>query len=1066
MTAYTLQPVFAALHLGIIEIVFILLAMVVGPLTIIGIIFLVIWLVRRNDRKPSPPTTTPTPPPVSRTKRVCQQCGGDMSPDAPQGLCPACLMKVAMGSEGANPIPPGERKPAATPAEIAKHFPQLEILELLGQGGMGVVYKARQRQLDRIVALKVMPPETGRDPAFAERFTREAKALARLNHPNIVAVYDFGQSDGLYFVLMEFVDGLNLRQVERTRRLAPKEALEIIPKICEALQFAHDQGIVHRDIKPENILLDKQGRVKIADFGLAKLLGQATQDFRLTDTDRIMGTPHYMAPEQVEHPLDVDHRADIYSLGVVFYEMLTGELPLGKFASPSQKVQVDVRLDEVVLKTLEKEPARRYQHVSEVKTAVETVATSSETFGSKPATARSPQHGPKPVEGDVASLAIVVIISILIAVIWGYFSDLQRGEIGWFLGRMVFVPGIVLLVYWFFVCRSWRAGSQPPAAPAVVSPPQRRGAGKLLAVIIAAGLIVLAVPVGSILLAIYRPYFARQQQITAEAVVRIEEKLSRELEARLRAADFEAASVSVKLIPPRYSRAECLIGGLKQFEGRRPDQPGLQRLYVQTHGGGVLRHEGGGLWSFIGQDALQRLQFHVDTSAEMTSSGKSSDPTVTETLVFGPVMERVVNDLDDKQGSEALSLRTGRFVSLPVHSGPWTPQARHDWFTTNSVDLLADFARNRWAIMSLGLELFDFPTAKWDTASDTALAHAYKQATSLQRLEKSGVVFFLLSEQPQTPLTFAFRTREGDEGLLQITGFSDSPRGVKLRYKLVQNTPPAASQPQMKPHKFVNLVVGKDSLTFQEKPVTGDTDTARWKQLELLLGKIPDQRNTVVAFWRSADLPVKEFHEAQVAVRELAQRLGFAEVSVVNLPRPSLPTEPGTTFGPMVECVINAAAESTNDYFLDLDTGKFFAASDYIRSWVATRFQPIGKPANLDDQIGGWARSVGADLTMPKFNDNGTPMLILYGGLASIPMDAFIPFEKLTTGNVLRQARETAELQKLSGKPQPAYTGRNDNRPFVFQTREGGIGVLQALDRTEDRRGVKLRYKLVQPAKL
>src|ERR1051325_381989 len=136
----------------------------------------------------------------------------------------------------------------------------------------------------------------------------------------------------LHYFLMEYVDGPNLRQVEQAGKLSPREALQIIPQICTALQFAHDEGIVHRDIKPENILLDKKGRVKIADFGLAKILGQEAKDFRLTGARDVMGTPHYMAPEQVEKPQEVDHRADIYSLGVVFYEMLTGELPLGKFA--------------------------------------------------------------------------------------------------------------------------------------------------------------------------------------------------------------------------------------------------------------------------------------------------------------------------------------------------------------------------------------------------------------------------------------------------------------------------------------------------------------------------------------------------------------------------------------------------------------------------------------------------------------------------------------------------------------------------------------------------------------
>ena len=185
---------------------------------------------------------------------------------------------------------------------------------------------------------------------------------------------------------MEFVDGLTLRQLLDAGKLAPQEALAIVPQICEALQFAHDKGVVHRDIKPENILMDRSGQVKIADFGLAKLVGQEGKDFTITGAGQVMGTPNYMAPEQIEHPQDVDHRADIYSLGVVFYQMLTGELPIGRFAPPSKKVQIDVRLDEVVLRALEKEPQQRYQQASDLKTEVETI-TQTKSEASRPKTA-------------------------------------------------------------------------------------------------------------------------------------------------------------------------------------------------------------------------------------------------------------------------------------------------------------------------------------------------------------------------------------------------------------------------------------------------------------------------------------------------------------------------------------------------------------------------------------------------------------------------------------------------------------------------------------------------------
>ncbi len=342
--------------------------------------------------------------------KTCPKCGAELSPDAPAGICPKCLMQAGIGSQAtgdhntgasaphtphdraAATEPPSPRFPTPDLETLARQFPQLEILEHLGQGGMGIVYKARQRELNRLVAVKILPPSVGEDPAFAERFTREAQALAQLNHSNIVQVYDFGRTDEFFYFVMEYVDGVNLRALIRGGKLRPEEALRIVPHICEALQFAHDEGIVHRDIKPENILIDKKGRVKIADFGLAKLLGRASADLSLTGTGQVMGTLGYMAPEQLRQPNSVDHRADIYSLGVVFYEMLTAQLPIGRFEPPSKKVQVDVRLDEVVLRTLESEPDRRYQHASEVKTDLETIAEHKNPVDSTAATAFTEIH--------------------------------------------------------------------------------------------------------------------------------------------------------------------------------------------------------------------------------------------------------------------------------------------------------------------------------------------------------------------------------------------------------------------------------------------------------------------------------------------------------------------------------------------------------------------------------------------------------------------------------------------------------------------------------------------------
>ena len=313
-------------------------------------------------------------------KKQCPKCGHEYDPEvAPEleGACPRCVAEILKSRTGEGSVAGGEDEtpPLGEGARLGK----FEVVEYLGRGGMGFVYKARQAGLDRFVALKVLAPRLAASPEFAERFNREAKALASLSHPNIVQVHDYGEENGLYFLVMEYVDGTSLRRVLSTQKLEAETALRYVPQICDALEYAHSQGVIHRDIKPENILLDRRGQLKIADFGLAKMAsaspgtagpGFAEPGRHATVSGRVLGTPHYMAPEQVEDMSSVDHRADIYSLGVVFYEMLTGELPLGRFPAPSQRVAVDVRFDEVVLKALEKEPEKRYQRASHLKTDV------------------------------------------------------------------------------------------------------------------------------------------------------------------------------------------------------------------------------------------------------------------------------------------------------------------------------------------------------------------------------------------------------------------------------------------------------------------------------------------------------------------------------------------------------------------------------------------------------------------------------------------------------------------------------------------------------------------------
>ncbi len=295
------------------------------------------------------------------------------SSDPLHGLNPHSLMAAAaMPTDSGTETLPLSSRDTPSLEEMIAAFPSLEIQELIGQGGMGAVFRARQPRLDRLVALKVLPKSLAATPGFAERFMREGRVLARLNHPHIVSVHDFGESHGFYYLMMEYVEGVNLRQAMRAGRFTPEQALAIIPALCDALQFAHSQGVLHRDIKPENLLLDSHGRVKVVDFGIAKLVGNDSTDATLlTQSGVKLGTVPYMAPEQIEKPATVDHRADIYSLGVVLYELLTGELPLGRFAAPSEKAPVSNGLDEVVFRSLEKERERRQQSATEFKTQLQ-----------------------------------------------------------------------------------------------------------------------------------------------------------------------------------------------------------------------------------------------------------------------------------------------------------------------------------------------------------------------------------------------------------------------------------------------------------------------------------------------------------------------------------------------------------------------------------------------------------------------------------------------------------------------------------------------------------------------
>ncbi len=300
---------------------------------------------------------------------TCRTCGAPLEGGSAE--CPNCLFQLAVdvGTVERVCAPPFT---APDPERLAALMPDFEFVDLLGRGGMGAVYKVRQTRLNRMAAMKVLPPERAADPEFVERFFREAQALAQLSHPNIVDVYDMGQRGPYLYILMEYVEGKPLRESIRNPPLEPAEALRLTSLLCGALQRAHDLGIIHRDIKPENILVLPDGTVKLLDFGLVKLSQDSRLDrFTLTEINLRVGTPQYMAPEQMSGSLDVDHRVDIYATGVLLYEMLCGAPPAVNYSPPSRKAAVDPRVDRVVERALRESPDERYRRADELRRDIE-----------------------------------------------------------------------------------------------------------------------------------------------------------------------------------------------------------------------------------------------------------------------------------------------------------------------------------------------------------------------------------------------------------------------------------------------------------------------------------------------------------------------------------------------------------------------------------------------------------------------------------------------------------------------------------------------------------------------
>ena len=261
---------------------------------------------------------------------------------------------------------------------IGKTIEKYKIMSEIGKGGMGIVYLAEHVHLGRRFAVKCLAPQLTGDRRFSERFHQEARKQAQLGHPNIVQATDFFEQDGQFFLVMEYVDGQGLDEmIENRRKLPEKEALSIFKDVLDGLNFAHSRGVIHRDIKPSNILVDRGGRAKIMDFGIAIMAGEK----RLTATGTNVGSPWYMSPEQIRHPMEIDHRSDVYSIGIVLYEILTGDIPFDgdtdyeikdkQINSPvpeptERNPQISNILSKIILKALEKVPDDRFNGCGEL----------------------------------------------------------------------------------------------------------------------------------------------------------------------------------------------------------------------------------------------------------------------------------------------------------------------------------------------------------------------------------------------------------------------------------------------------------------------------------------------------------------------------------------------------------------------------------------------------------------------------------------------------------------------------------------------------------------------------
>src|SRR5215469_16722317 len=320
--------------------------------------------------------------------RVCRKCGAKIFSDAPEGLCTGCVLETALGifadtvagvDDPTHSDHPARGdvarmfKTSVRAAEMLGELGDYELLEEIGRGGQGVVFRARQKSLNRIVALKVIGLGQWATPAHLKRFRLEAEAAASLDHPCIVPIYEIGERDGQCYFSMKFIEGGQLDEVVDHAPMSSRQAVQLVARVARTVHYAHERGILHRDIKPGNILLDQKGEPHLTDFGLARLV---ESESTVTRTVEVLGTPSYMAPEQAGgNNIKLTRATDVYGVGAVFYYLLTGHPPFAggttyetiKLVLETEPRQprlwnpkIDRDLSTICLKSLEKDPQRRY----------------------------------------------------------------------------------------------------------------------------------------------------------------------------------------------------------------------------------------------------------------------------------------------------------------------------------------------------------------------------------------------------------------------------------------------------------------------------------------------------------------------------------------------------------------------------------------------------------------------------------------------------------------------------------------------------------------------------------